>query len=84
MQSHEAQGRISNLTQGSVRDSVSFDSLGSLHIRLPSLREQQAISVCLSTCDQEIAALLTDLGQLQTEKKALMQQLLTGKRRVKV
>lgn len=50
----------------------------------PSIEEQQKIAVVLSTTDQEIAALQQKLDALKQEKMALMQQLLTGKRRVKV
>lgn len=49
----------------------------------PSREEQQKIAAVLSTADQEIAALQNKLAALKEEKKALMQQLLTGKRRVK-
>jgi len=38
----------------------------------------------ISTADQEIASLQQKLAALKQEKQALMQQLLTGKRRVKV
>nr|WP_284696301.1 restriction endonuclease subunit S [Escherichia coli] len=51
---------------------------------LPELREQQKIAVVLSTADAEISTLEKKLACLKDEKKALMQQLLTGKRRVKV
>jgi len=44
--------------------------------------EQQKIAAVLSTADQEITALQQKLDALKQEKKALMQQLLTGKRRV--
>ncbi|HDX8366126.1 TPA: restriction endonuclease subunit S [Aeromonas dhakensis] len=50
----------------------------------PSIEEQQKIAVVLSTTDQEIAALQQKLDALKQEKMALMQQLLSGKRRVKV
>jgi type I restriction enzyme S subunit len=40
------------------------------------------ISKCLTSADQEIDALQSKLAYLKQEKKALMQQLLTGKRRV--
>ena len=48
------------------------------------LTEQQKIASVLSSADQEIELLQTKLTALKQEKKALMQQLLTGKRRVKV
>lgn len=50
----------------------------------PPLPEQKAIAAILTTADEEIAAIESDLSRLRDEKKALMQQLLTGKRRVKV
>ena len=55
-----------------------------LVIPIPKSHEQQKIAKVLSTADQEIEALQRKLDGLQQEKKALMQQLLTGKRRVKV
>lgn len=50
----------------------------------PSLKEQQAIAIVLSKADQQIELLQKKLDCLKQEKKALMQQLLTGKKRVKV
>ena len=44
--------------------------------------EQQKIASVLTTADQEIELLEAKLAHLKDEKKALMQQLLTGKRRV--
>ena len=82
MSSNEAKQRISGSTQGSVRDSVGFDSLCGFPFKLPPMEEQQKIAAVLSTADQEISALQQKLEALKQEKKALMQQLLTGKRRV--
>lgn len=53
-------------------------------LAIPTLEEQQKIAAVLSTADQEISALQQKLDALKQEKKALMQQLLTGKRRVKL
>ena len=53
-------------------------------IHLPHLDEQQKIASVLSNADKEIELLEQQLADLKQEKKALMQQLLTGKRRVKV
>ncbi len=50
----------------------------------PPLEEQQKIASVLTTADKEIYTLETKLSHLQQEKKGLMQQLLTGKRRVKI
>ncbi|MCL1080055.1 restriction endonuclease subunit S [Parashewanella spongiae] len=53
-----------------------------MHFRLPALKEQQKIASVLTAADKEIEILTTKLDHLKQEKKALMQQLLTGKRRV--
>lgn len=50
----------------------------------PDFKEQQKIAAVLSAADAEISTLEKKLASLKDEKKALMQQLLTGKRRVKV
>ena len=55
-----------------------------LVIPLPNIKEQQQIAEVLSLADQEIETLQKKLDCLKQEKKALMQQLLTGKKRVKV
>jgi len=69
------QGTQSNLNAGMVKD---------FELNLPHLEEQQKIAAVLSAADAEIATLEKKLTCLKDEKKALMQQLLTGKRRVTV
>ncbi|MDR9497873.1 MAG: restriction endonuclease subunit S [Hydrogenovibrio sp.] len=54
-----------------------------LVIPFPSIEEQQKIAAVLTAVDNEINTLKQKLDHLKQEKKALMQQLLTGKRRVK-
>lgn len=63
---------------------VNPNDLLRIKIPTPSLEEQQKIAAVLSTADQEITALQHKLEALKQEKKALMQQLLTGKRRVQL
>lgn len=84
MSSGEAKSRIASSTQGSVRESVGFDALCAIHIWLPPLKEQLKIVSVLNINNREIILLKQKLEHLKQEKKALMQQLLTGKRRVKV
>lgn len=73
------------LSQGSTFEAVNSNDIKSLHISIPSTQdEQQKIASALSTADQEVATLEQKLTHLKQEKKALMQQLLTGKRRVVV
>lgn len=49
-----------------------------------STSEQKSIARVLRACDREIKLLRGKLQILQTEKAALLQQLLTGKRRVEI
>ncbi|MDY4387155.1 restriction endonuclease subunit S [Pectobacterium aroidearum] len=72
------------LSQGSTFESINSDDIKQLKIKLPSLDEQKKIALILSNADQEIELLQQKLNHLKQEKKALMQHLLTGKRRVKV
>lgn len=59
--------------------------LKELEFRVPlDLKEQEAISVILATETNLIKKLDFKIESLKSEKKALMQQLLTGKKRVKV
>ncbi|EOW9549249.1 restriction endonuclease subunit S [Vibrio fluvialis] len=73
-----------SLSQGSTFESINSDDIKNLKIKVPNFGEQQKIAAVLSTADQEISALQQKLDALKQEKKALMQQLLTGKRRVKI
>ena len=52
-------------------------------IKLPSIDEQTAIAQVLHRADHEITLLNQKLTHLQDQKKGLMQQLLTGKKRLK-
>ncbi|CAM4083487.1 restriction endonuclease subunit S [Gillisia hiemivivida] len=53
-------------------------------IPLPLLSEQQKISNILDNCTKEILQLKIKLEQLKNQKKGLMQQLLTGEKRIKI
>ena len=58
--------------------------IGKIKIALPPQPEQQKIATILSEADAKIEKEQTQKAQLQALKKGLMQQLLTGKKRVKV
>lgn len=75
---------IKGLTAQAAQPNLSLKDVGSLPIRLPSTEEQQKIASVLTAADKEIEVLEAKLAHFKQEKKALMQQLLTGKRRVKV
>jgi type I restriction enzyme S subunit len=54
------------------------------HLRCPSLKEQIEIANVINRAEHEVLNLEGQLKLLTAQKRALMQQLLTGKRRVKV
>ncbi|WP_375750012.1 restriction endonuclease subunit S [Vibrio sp. HN007] len=69
---------------GSTRKRIGLTDLKNIRLKIPQLEEQQKIASVLSIANKEIEVLEAKLSHLKQEKKALMQQLLTGKRRVKV
>ncbi|WP_421857048.1 restriction endonuclease subunit S [Marinomonas sp.] len=78
---HERHQLISKAS-GSTFLELSKKDFDNIRLKVPSFKEQQKIAAVLTAADQEIDALQSKLAHLQQEKKALMQQLLTGKRRV--
>ena len=82
--SFQMRDKISRLAQGSTRFNLSKNEIMKLKIKLPSLPEQQKIAEVLSLADDEINLLKNELEELNLQKKALMQKLLTGQARVKV
>ena len=82
--SFQMRDKISRLAQGSTRFNLSKNEIMKLKIKLPSLPEQQKIAEVLSLADDEINLLKNELEELNLQKKALMQKLLTGEVRVKV
>lgn len=71
---------LSGKTAVPILNKSSFEKL---KFKSPKLHEQQVIAAVLSAADREIELFQQKLEGLKQEKKALMQQLLTGKRRVK-
>ena len=67
-----------------IRDGkqISYEDFSFLKLPYPSLAEQEKIALVLSTADNEITIHQNQLAALKQQKKALMQQLLTGKKRV--
>lgn len=62
--------------------SISTSELRKVRITLPSIKEQTAIAEVLQTADKEIELLKAKAEKLKEQKKGLMQQLLTGKKRL--
>lgn len=66
------------------RGSLRWGDFKKIEIPLPSLKEQVAISAVIDVAEQEVSSIEKQLIVLREEKRALMQQLLTGKRRVRI
>jgi type I restriction enzyme S subunit len=69
---------------GSGLPNIQFNMLIKFECFLPTLLEQTAIAEVLNTADKEIAIHSKTLDALRLQKRGLMQQLLTGKTRVKI
>ncbi|HAU0132475.1 TPA: restriction endonuclease subunit S, partial [Legionella pneumophila] len=82
---HVKRNAIASKAQGITIIHLYGSDLKNLEVTIPEiLREQQKISSVISIVDGEIEKLKQKLDCLKIEKKALMQQLLTGKRRVRL
>lgn len=82
LSSHEARQRIKNSAQGSVRETVSFSEFAAITIPRPDIHCQIAISRYLNALRHEIDLLRQSAATLTTQKRGLMQKLLTGRWRL--
>lgn len=79
--------KFASMTEGTLveRQAVKLEPFLATKLNIPTtLAEQEKIDEVLSAADRTIEALQQKLIYLKQEKKSLMQQLLTGKCRVKV
>lgn len=74
----------SKIDTGSAQPNLSAENVGRYSLPLPPLHEQHKIASILTTIDDQIDTYQTKLSSLTHIKTGLMQQLLTGKIRVKV
>lgn len=82
LQIEHTKHRIRSLGEGGVRIYLWYDLFSKIKIKIPSIEEQIAIVQVLQTADKEIQLIKTKIEQLRAQKKGLMQQLLTGKKRM--
>jgi len=73
-------------SQGLVNDTLNlkFPAFSRIRVSIPHVNEQKKIAACLDACDWGVAILQKRLVMLSQQKKGLMQQLLTGRIRVKL
>lgn len=69
--------------QGDAVVHIHADALSSINAMIPNIEEQQAIADILLGMDKEIELLESKLGKYRQVKQGMMQQLLTGKIRLK-
>lgn len=81
--SKSVETQINNMLVGSNYPAINSSDVASLKILLPPLPEQEKIAGILSCWDDGIEKLLALIEKKKIQKKALMQQLLTGKHRLK-
>jgi type I restriction enzyme S subunit len=67
---------------GGAQPNISNKDIEKIRIKIPSVAEQQKIATVLAAADREIDQLTQKLEAYKLHKKGLMQQLLTGKKRV--
>jgi len=69
-----------------IRDGkqISYGDFSFMRLPVPPVKEQQAIAEVINRADHELELLQAKANSLREQKKGLMQQLLTGKKRVKV
>lgn len=66
------------------RGSLRWKEFARIHIPLPPLAEQQQISAVLDEAKREVSLLQAQVEALKTQKRGLMQKLLTGQWRLNV
>lgn len=74
--------QIAENTQGSTRARTSIKKLRNILFCMPDVKEQVAIATALSDVDSLISALTKKIEKKKAIKQGLMQQLLTGKKRL--
>ena len=86
LKSHHLIYLYKSMMEGSInrRGGLRWDSFSTIKIDLPSLEEQNTIASVLVKADKEIELANEKLASLQSQKRGLMQQLLTGKKRVSI
>ncbi|WP_339865057.1 restriction endonuclease subunit S [Paremcibacter congregatus] len=77
-------GQIEALVVGSNYPAINSSDIKGMAMRCPSYEEQAAIAAVLTDAEGLIAQYHRQATDLHHEKSALMQQLLAGKRRVKI
>ncbi|GAB2323715.1 restriction endonuclease subunit S [Alkalibacterium sp. m-11] len=76
--------KVNSIIETGTQGNLNAKLVKSFSIHLPQYEEQLAIATILNAAESHIELLENELDALKEQKKGLMQQLLTGKTRVKV
>lgn len=76
------QKQLLPLIQGIKVCSLGKQAVQNTIISVPSRKEQEKIVEILTLCDSEIRSAVKKKAEMQSQKRGLMQQLLTGKKRI--
>ena len=74
--------QVKQLSVGGIMEGLSSKIIRGIALPVPSVPEQTAIAAVLSDMDAELAALAAHRDKTRDIKKAMMQELLTGKTRL--
>ena len=84
LQSDALESEVSRLRTGTTRPTIGIKNIRIINVAIPTDNEQEKIANLLSEIDESIDNYMKERDDLREFKKGLMQQLLTGKTRVKV
>ncbi len=76
--------KIGKYAVGTSQVVLGINALKEVKLKIPSLEEQKIISDVLDLFNVDIILLEKKLDAIKLQRKGLMQQLLTGKKRVKI
>lgn len=82
LESDVGQQEINKIKSGTGLPKISKTEFKTMAFSIPALEEQEKIAQVLMLADREIDLYQQQLDKLKLEKKSLMQQLLTGQKRV--
>lgn len=83
-QSNAVRKQMIDNSKFTTRAGISGESLGRIAIAVPDISEQKNIANALNSVEARITKTINKINAIQSLKKALMQDLLTGKVRVNV
>jgi type I restriction enzyme, S subunit len=74
---------VSDRSGGTTHKRIARGALGRIRIRVPCIEEQNAVAIVLSDMDADLAALEARRDKTRALKQGMMQELLTGRIRLK-